>query len=193
MTTYEYGRIARLAESLDKAGIDPAIAGRILEGGDAIGKAAKKEAIAAWMKGAMDRMDQSLDPEARHAVREACACCLGGERLKLSKAIAREHATLEERLSAAAETHFVFGHGVTRLEDGTIRVQFFPDGLESYRCPCMPQTPEPFSITYCYCCGGHMKHHLQIALGRKLNVEAVSTVLSSGGKLPCIFDFTIVE
>ena len=192
MTTYEYGHIVRLAESLEKAGIDPEIAARILEGGEEIHKDTKKEVIAAWMKGAMDRMDQLLEPETRHAVRQACACCLGGKRLTLSRAIAREHATLEERIRAANETHFVFGHSVTRQEDGTIRVQFAPDGLEAYRCPCL-KAQEPLSITYCYCCGGHVKHHLQIALGRKLEVEAVSTALSSGGRLPCVFALTIVE
>lgn len=126
-------------------------------------------------------------------MREACACCLGGKRLQLSKAIARNHATLEERICAANETSYVFGHSVTQRDDGTIRVQFFPDGLASYRCPCMPKATEPMSITYCYCCGGHAKHHLQIALGRRLEVEAIHTALSSGGKLPCTFAFTIVE
>jgi len=192
MTTYEYGRIAKLARSLEKHGVNPEVSAGILEGGEAIGGRAKKEVIAAWMRDAMDRMDRLLEPEMRHAVREACACCLGGKRLKLSKAIAKEHTTLEERISAAAETHYVFGHSVTRQEDGTIRVQFAPDGLESYRCPCLPHTPEPFAITYCYCCGGHVKHHLQIALGRALHVEVVSSVLSSGGKRPCVFDLTIV-
>ena len=192
MTTYEYGRIAKLARSLEKHGFDPEVSAGILEGGEAIGVRAKKEVIAAWMRDAMDRMDRLLEPEMRHAVREACACCLGGKRLKLSKAIAKEHATLEERISAAAETHYVFGHSVTRQEDGTLRVRFAPDGLESYHCPCLPHTPEPFPITYCYCCGGHVKHHLQIALGRALHVEVVSSVLSSGGKRPCVFDLTIV-
>lgn len=193
MTTYEFSRIARLAESLDKAGIEPEIAGRILEGGERIRKGAKNDVAAAWMKGAMDRMDQLLDPATRYAVRQDCACCLGGKRLQLSKAIARNHATLEERIRAANETPFVFGHSVTQQEDGTIRVQFFPDGLESYRCPCMPKAAEPFSITYCYCCGGHVKHHLQIALGRTLDVEVIHTALSSGGKRPCTFAFAVRE
>jgi hypothetical protein len=137
-------------------------------------------------------MDQLLEPETCHAVREACACCLGGKRRTLSRAIAREHATLEERIHAANETHFVFGHSVTQQEDGTIRVQFPPDGLDEYRCPCL-KAREPISITYCYCCGGHVKHHLQIALRRKLDVEVISTSLSSGGTRPCVFDLTIVE
>ena len=46
-------------------------------------------------------MDKLLKPRTRHEVREGCACCLGGKRLKLSKAIARDHETLEERLRAA--------------------------------------------------------------------------------------------
>ncbi len=193
MGTYEYGRIARLAESMEEAGIDLEVAGRILEGGEAIRRSTRNAAVAAWMKGAMERMDQLLEPETRYAVREACACCLGGKRLQLSKAIARNHATLHERISAANDTPFVFGHSVTQRDDGAIQVQFFPDGLESYCCVCMPKATEPLSITYCYCCGGHIKHHLQTALGYALDVEVIHTALSSGGTRPCTFAFKILE
>lgn len=50
-----------------------------------------------------------------------------------------------------------------------------------------------YSITYCYCCGGHIKHHLQIALGRSLVLKVRSSALSSGHKRPCSFLFTIKE
>lgn len=62
MSTYEYGRIARLAQSLEEAGIDAGVASRILESGEAIHKSTKNAAIAAWMQGAMERMDQLLEP-----------------------------------------------------------------------------------------------------------------------------------
>jgi hypothetical protein len=82
---------------------------------------------------------------------------------------------------------------VTLQEDGQILVQFAPEGLPHYGCVCLRKAKEPISITYCYCCGGHIKHHLQIALGCKLECQVRSSALSSGGKKPCSFLFRIME
>ena len=126
-------------------------------------------------------------------MREGCACCTGGKRDKDSKAIAKDYTTLEDRIKAANETKFVFGHSVKMMKDGKVRVQFFPDGMESYRCPCMPQVQKQMPLSYCFCCGGHVKHHLQNALGRKLDYTVLYTVRSSGGKKPCTFSFEIID
>ena len=141
----------------------------------------------------MYRMDSLLDKDTRHAVREACACCLGGKRQDLVKAIAKKGGTLEERIQAANEARMVFGHSVSLQEDGRILVCFSPEGLANYRCVCLPQAKEPLPITYCYCCGGHVKHHLQIATGRSLELTVKSSSLSSGGRRPCTFLFTVKE
>lgn len=124
-------------------------------------------------------------------MREGCACCLGGWRLKISTSIAKEIESLEERVKAANEANYV--GRVTMMENGEIRVSFYPEGLDHYRCVCLPQAKEPLPITYCYCCGGHVKHHLQIALGRELECTVLSSALSSGGKKPCVFSFRIIK
>jgi hypothetical protein len=191
--TYEYGRIRTLARSLAEAGIDGAATLRIMEGGELIARGAKPEAKADWMAGAMRRMDALLDTATRRAVRERCACCLGGKRLEISKAIAREHESLEERIEAANGAKLVFGYGVTREADGSVLVRFRPEGEAGYRCVCLPKAREPVSITYCWCCGGHVKHHLQIALGRRLECTVRSSALSSGGKRPCTFAFRLLD
>ena len=192
MVHYEYGRIARLARSLAQAGIDEAVCAEILRGGESIRSSTPAAKKAEWIRGAMERMDELLEPETCRGVREACACCLGGKRLECSRAIARNHPTLEERIEAANETRFVFGHSVTMQEDGRVLVRFAPEGLPAYRCVCLPQAREPISETYCYCCGGHVKHHLQIALGTKLRCTVRSSALASSGKEGCTFLFDIV-
>jgi len=192
MSTYEYGRIAKLAQCLEEAGLAPEVIGQIMAGGEAIRQSSSPAAKMGWLKTAMLRMDQLLDQETRRTVREACACCLGGNRLALAKSIAKRYATLEERLQAANEAKFLFGHSVTQQEDGRILVSFYPAGLASYRCSCLPKATETLPLTYCYCCGGHVKHHLQIALGHKLSCEVRSSALSSGGKEPCTFLLTLV-
>jgi len=193
MKNYEYHRIGKLAEQLEIAGINREIIDRIMEGGEDILRKTSPEKKADWFREAMIKMDELLDIETRKSVREGCACCLGGQRLKISQGIARENESLEERIKAANEAHLVFGNSVTMTDEGEIRVRFFPEDLDQYRCVCLPQAKEPLSITYCYCCGGHVKHHLQTAIGRKLDCTTLSSALSSGGKEPCTFSFRIMQ
>lgn len=87
MANYEYTRIKMLADKLAEAGVSEKISAQILDGGEAIVKGTSSAMRANWMQGAMERMDSLLDKQTRRAIRESCACCLGGERLKLSKEI----------------------------------------------------------------------------------------------------------
>ena len=190
---YEISRIDRLAKQLAANDISPEITAKILEGAEKITRSSKSEKHVEWFCGAMTRMDALLDIETQKAVREGCACCLGGKRDKIAKAIVKENETLEDRIKAANEAHYVFGHSM-KMADGKVIVQFFSEGLESYRCPCMPQAQQhPMPISYCFCCGGHVKHHLQNALGRKLDCTVLHTARSSGGKEPCTFSFEIIN
>jgi hypothetical protein len=175
------------------AKIDQEIIDQIMEGGEDILRKTSPEKKADWFREAMVRMNRLLDIETRKSVREGCACCLGGQRLKISKRIAAENESLEERIEAANKEPFVFGNSVAMMENGEILVRFFPEGLEQYQCVCLPKAKEPLPITYCYCGGGHVKHHLQIALGRELDCTVRSSALSSGGKFPCTFSFKIKE
>ncbi|HSV73536.1 MAG TPA: DUF6144 family protein [Chthonomonadales bacterium] len=192
LTTYRNGRVRKLAESLRRHGVPEETAAAVLEGGEALPGTPRPEITTAWMRGAMERMDALLDSDTRRDVREACACCLGGKRLQLSRAIARDHATFEDRLAAANRTPFVFGHSVTQEPDGRVLVCFAPEGLPEYRCVCLRGAKEPISPTYCQCCGGHIKHHLQIALGRKLECEVRSSALASGGREVCSFRYRVL-
>jgi len=189
MRTYEYHRIKELAQRLKEAGIDRRTIDQIMEGGEDIRRSTKPEKKAEWMRGAMIGMNRLLDRQTRNRVREACACCLGGRRLKISRAIAQENETLQNRIKAANEASYV--GSVSMGENGEILVRFAPEGLDRYRCVCLPRAQKPLPITYCYCCGGHVKHHLQIALGRSLDCTVLSSALSSGGRRPCTFRFTI--
>ena len=193
MKKYEYQRIGRLAEQLEVAKVDRDKIDQIMNAGEDIKRSTKPEKKADWFRESMLTMNQLLDVKTRKSVREGCACCLGGKRLKTSQSIARDNATLESRIKAANEAHFVFGHSVTLMEDGEVLVRFYPEGLEHYRCVCLPKAEQPLPITYCYCCGGHVKHHLQIALGRKLDCTTRTSALSSGGKFGCVFSFRIID
>jgi hypothetical protein len=191
MKNYEYHRIGELARQLEVAGVDKKIIDQIMEGGENILRKTSPEKKADWMREAMFRMNRLLDMKTRKAVREGCACCLGGKRLKISRGIAGENKTLEERLKAANEAHYV--GSIKMEENGEILAQFDMQKIAPYHCYCLPKAEKPLPITYCYCCGGHVKHHLQIALGRELDCTTLSSALSSGGKKPCTFSFKVKE
>lgn len=193
MKNYEYRHIRKLAEQLDIAGIDREIIDQIMQGGETILKATPPEKKADWLRVAMTRMDNLLDLPTRKAIREGCACRVGRSTTKVSQGVAKDNATLEARIAAANKLFMVFGGGVWMQDNGEIIVRFAPEGLESYHCSCLPKAEKPISMTYCYCGGGSVKHHLQISLGKKLNYTIRSTALSSGGKHPCTFSFRIKE
>jgi hypothetical protein len=135
-------------------------------------------------------MEALLAPEKCQSVRERCACCLGGRRLAAAKAIAREFESLDERIAAFDKTGI--GGRVRKLKDGRIVCSFESDGRPN-RCRCLPGSRGPMPASYCQCCGGQIKHHMQIALGRKLSVDVQSSVLSSEGKEPCVFVVKLEE
>jgi hypothetical protein len=189
MKNYEYHRIEELGKQLQVAHVDSAIIDQIMEGGENILRKTRSVIKADWMREAMLRMNKLLPMTTRKAVRESCACCLGGKRLKTSKSIASENTTLEERIKAA-NAHNYIGN-IVQHSDGKIIVGFNLQKQPPYRCYCLPQALKPVPITYCYCCGGHVKHHLQIALGRELDCPMVSSALSSKWQKPCAFSLRI--
>lgn len=191
MKDYEYHRIGKLAKQLEEAEVEPEIIDQIMAGGDSILRKTSSEKKADWMRDAMFRMNKLLPMTIGKTVREGCACCLGGKRLKASKTIASENATLEERVKAANAANYL--GSITLQANGEIVVRFNLQKQPPYRCYCLPQARKPLPITYCYCCGGHVKHHLQIALGRQLDCTTISSALSSGWKKSCAFRFKVKE
>lgn len=148
-----------------------------------------------WLAGAMERMDERLSPEAVKKIREDSACCLGGEREKLTKQIHDSYPTVEERFDAFAKTHTLVGDTAYRTEDGAYRVCFWQNPQGPRACSCLKYVPadKPMPMSYCLCCGGHIKTHFQNALGVKAECTCISSQLTSCGKQPCLFELRIVE
>jgi len=68
MLSYEDGRIRKLDESLRAAGATQPAIERIMEGGELIRKDASPAHRAEWLCGAMERMNEMLDPATRQAM-----------------------------------------------------------------------------------------------------------------------------
>lgn len=183
-----YSKIEKLAQSLTGNGIDPAVIQRIMKDGEKIKQTDRNEKKAEWLFSAMKRMDKELGIEQRHKVRQECACCLGGKRHELCIRINKKSSDTTAAILAANEAKLVFGHSVKEIEKGTYEVSFFPDDIDIKTCPCVKGLGKAMPITYCYCCGGHVKYHLETVLGKRLSVKVIETVLSTIGKKGCRFE-----
>ncbi len=187
---YEFGKIERLSESLILNKVPENIYSSIMKGGELVKKTAKNKEKALWFYNAMNTMDKLLNPELKQKVREDCACCLSGKRAALCKKVNKEYSTTEERIKAINDTHFVFGNEISILGKGKYQVVFFESTLPEKKCVCIKELTAAMSKTYCMCCGGHVKHHLETVLGVPLKVEILSSALSSEGRENCIFHLT---
>ncbi len=185
------GKVRELAAALQRMNVDAPEAEAILAGGEAVDPR-DAMAVRQWMQSAMERMEARLPQQRWQPLREMCACCTGGKRHTLARAIYQDHDSLEARVEALSRTPYIVGHSARLTEDGRVIVAFAGEG-EEHGCPCLPVTEQAMPVSYCYCCAGHIKRHVQTALGRKLGVRAISTALSTAGKKGCVFELTPQE
>ena len=186
--------VQRFRHALQAHDVDEDIVGQIFEGYERISDKAKKERRAAFFVQAIERMDQLLDPQLCHDIRDACACSKGGWRLRKMQKVAGEcqGLSLAQTLESISQANM---GNPTLTEDGMILTGIGAEG--GFQCPCPVfqglETEQVPSITYCYCCAGHFRYLYQIALGRELRTRGVlSSALVSRGKEPCRFVFEIV-
>jgi hypothetical protein len=171
------------------------------QGFEDIGDKSSKQAKLAFMRQAMKVLDDSLDYDLRCRILETCACCLGGSRAEkvkqFKKSIAGQDLTLAQKVELLRQAR-PFYNATTLTERGTIRdgSSYEVDG--KYRCACTTfskeRLVEPISATYCLCCAGHYRHHIEGALAAKLKTKRIiSSPLASMGKEPCAFEFEIIK
>ena len=106
--------------------------------------------------------------------------------------------TLKERIDRIAELET--GHKANHIslnDDGTLTLKFGTANGERYHCPCTPikkLRPYDFPLTYCGCCGAHVRYTHEYALGVKLRMKAiVSSMANSNGEKGCEFIYEIAE
>jgi hypothetical protein len=185
---YEFGKIDRLNKSLVENNVDMAILIEIMKDGEKVLKTSSNKTKSIWFYDAMNKMDKLLEIDQRKKIREDCACCLTGKRSTLCKKVNKSYNSVEEKINAINDTHSVFGNEIKITGPGKYEVSFFPEYMELKKCVCLRDLDKPMSITYCYCCGGHVKHHLETVLGKSVSVKVISSALSSQGKKNCHFE-----
>jgi len=183
-------RIYGLKKKLTECKIDAMLVKEIIGSGDLVDVTSKMEAL--------------LDPEIVYQVLDSCAC--GTSRKLIAGISAMKSETLEEKIEEIGRLgDFHSGWIIGINPDNTLTAGWHIKENESFACVCsadvgkklrvrdLPLAGRVMPLTYCFCCAGHCRQHLQKLLDIELRTkEIVSSPINSGGKKPCEFIFEIV-
>ena len=157
------------------------------------------------------KMNEYLTAEQRYAAmeQEGCHKNKGGRYDTQSRDFAQKH--IDKSLVEKIEELSNKWGNVYLNDDGTISVHAcnIDDDAGIFNvCHCLfekykeeaklflsehPDKILSFSETFCGCCAGHQKHHLQIKLGVKLRLKTIETSLSKTEKgRPRVFTYEII-
>ena len=151
------------------------------------------------------RMDKLLDPEIVYQILDSSACGTSVKEIKGIKKIEAE--TLKERVNKIANLDdFHSGWKVSLNQDNTLTAGWIIKEKDNYACVCSSPVKKgmkvsdltlgnrAMSLTYCICCAGHCRKHLQKLLDIQLKTKViVSSPISSKGQKPCEFIFDILD
>jgi hypothetical protein len=159
----------------------------------------------------IERMENALDADTLYQILDACACGGGKEYIERLKKIGREIAekTLREKI-AHVNSISSDAEKIILNADNTLSVIWSFDHNEKYSCVCSAAVKTgvrvkelalgnndsgdcAMPLSYCLCCAGSGRRHLQLQLGVRLKTkEVISTPINSKGEKPCAFVFEIV-
>jgi hypothetical protein len=159
----------------------------------------------------IERMENTLDADTLYRILDACACGGGREYVERLKKIGGEIAdeALSEKIayvnSISSESEKIILN-----DDNTLSVIWSFGNDEKYMCACSAAVKTGLRVSdlalgnngahdcvmplsYCLCCAGSGRRHLQLQLGVELKTkEVVSTPINSRGEKPCAFVFEVV-
>jgi len=159
----------------------------------------------------IERMENTLDSDTLHQILDSNACTGGKKFLKQCEKIGKEIAdkTLSERI-AHVNSISSDSEKIILNADNTLSVKWSFDNNGKYKCVCSAVVITGVRVSelalennnagdcvmplsYCYCCAGSGRRHLQLQLGVELKTkEVISSPINSKGQKPCEFIFEIV-
>lgn len=150
------------------------------------------------------RMEKLLNPEITYQVLDSCACGISQKEINGLKKI--EADTLKEKIERIAFIgDFHSDWSVTLNPDNTLTAGWSIKDKENFSCVCsavagkntkvsdLAHVDRTMPLTYCLCCAGHCRKHLEKLLGIQLiTKKIVSSPINSKGKKPCEFILEII-
>ena len=148
----------------------------------------------------ISQMEEILTPKQCLSIIECQGCSKTGKSDKENRTFGLKYAskTIDERIKLLPESS-IPKSVICHLNSNRTLSVFWAFGVEgNYKCVCsgIRKLTEPIKIprTYCGCCGGHIRHHLQNALFVELHLKKIlSSPNTSKGKKRCEFLFEVKE
>ena len=148
----------------------------------------------------INQMDKLLTEEQRLSVMQEQGCCKTGVGPKAHSEFGQTNKStpLKEKAALLSEAQMPHTAPCRLNDDGTLSVWWGAEHLSKGSCPCgiIKKLPDSFDVplTFCGCCGGHIRNNYQKSLGVQLRLkEIVSSSSSSKGKKRCEFLYEITE
>ena len=148
----------------------------------------------------VSQMDKLLTKEQRLRVMEQQGCCKTGKGPAAHREFGLKNADkpLSEKVSLLNEAQMPHKAPCCLNDDGTLSVYWGSDDLKKRSCPCgfTKKLPDSYEVplTFCGCCGGHIRNNYQKSLGVKLRLkEIVSSSSNSNGEKRCEFLYEIID
>jgi hypothetical protein len=148
----------------------------------------------------VNQMDKLLTKEQCLLVMQEQGCCKTGKGPAAHCAFGKANIDkpLKERVALLNEAQIPYKVPCRLNGDGTLSVWWGSENLRKGNCPCgfTKKLPDSFEVplTFCGCCGGHIRNNYQKSLGVRLRLkEIVSSSSSSNGKKRCEFLYEIED
>jgi hypothetical protein len=182
------GPLRQLEETIRSEAGEEAADG-IMAGSETFKDSSSKENVAKWVKGAMGRMDETLDSETSERIMAACGRnCADhhGSVVERAKARRAKYGTLEEFLDS--EERKPQRGNLLKRDGSDIIVGYTPEsyGVRCY-CSLVQGLPagEAMPRTYCGCSKGFVERYWGQVLGRPVEAELLESAVT--GSKVCRF------
>jgi hypothetical protein len=150
------------------------------------------------------KMENMLDPEITYQILDSCACGISLKEIKGIKEIKAE--SIEDKIKMISLLGDFHSDWNIRLnQDNTLTAGWIIREGDNYACVCsavvnvgmkvsdLSHANRKMPLTYCFCCAGHCRRHLQKLLDIQLKTKKiVSSPINSNGQKPCEFIFEII-
>jgi hypothetical protein len=168
---------------------------KVMAGSEEITEKTDKKKIALWTKGAMERLDESVDEKTRIQIMNNCGSnCAEINKRVIQKAIERrkKFKTFEDFLKAEIQTP----QKGTRYEQngGQLLHIYTPQAFtHPMRCYCGLIRALPADVTmsktYCHCSEGFIKKYWETITGKPVDIKLLESAVS--GAKECKFAVTL--
>ena len=169
--------------------------------------------------GIIERMEKLLEPEMMYEILDSCACLGSKEYIKTCEKAGKEVAdkTLEEKANHFSNWYDYYKITLNDSNTLTVKMSFNDNNtlaanenngkygcvccaavkthvkVSDYAVPTNNSDDRVMPLSYCICCAGSSRIHLQLQLGLSLKTkEIISSPINSRGKRPCEFTFEIL-